>query len=206
MAAIIFDFDGTISDSFEYIVDFLAAQAKLPPLSKKQKQELRGHSMVGIARLFGHPWWRMLRLFRKGRWRMARAMKRVEPFDGMPEVIAKLHAEGHELFIISNNTTRNVHIFLHNHKLHEYFLEVYGGVGLFGKAPVLRKLLREHQLERQNCIYIGDELRDVQAAQSIDMRAVAVTWGFARPIDLEALRPTDIADSPARLMKILEEL
>lgn len=206
MAAIIFDFDGTIADSFDYIAGFLAEAVKLPPLSAEQKQQLRGQSMSAIGRQFGLSWWHLLRLFFKGRRQMHSAIDQVEPFDGMPDVIKKLHAEGHELFILSHNTVANVRAFLHHYKLHTYFLEVYGGVGLFGKGPALRRLLKDQKLEQQDALYIGDELRDVQAAQSINLRVIAVNWGFARPADLETREPTALASEPDDLIKILEEL
>lgn len=206
MAAIIFDFDGTIADSFDYIVDFVAEEAGRPALNGAEKQELRGHSMITIARQFGHAWWRMPGLFFKGRRQMQKVINQVKPFDGITNVIEKLHAEGHELFIVSHNTVKNVHKFLHNYRLHTYFLEVYGGVGLFGKASALRRLLRDQKLEKEDAVYIGDELRDVQASQSISLRIIAVTWGFARSSDLEALEPTALANEPADLIRILEEL
>lgn len=206
MAAIIFDFDGTIADSFDFVVGFLAAEAHQAPLDNEQKRALRGRSMLAVARKLGHPWWRLLRLLLKGRSRMSGVMDQVKPFSGMTEVIEKLHAEGHELFILSSNSVANVHKFLHHQKLHTYFLEVYGGIGLFGKAPVLRRLLKEQNLEKEDAIYIGDEVRDVQAAQSVDLRVIAVIWGFARPADLKALRPTALANKPNDLFRILEEL
>lgn len=205
MAAVIFDFDGTIADSFDYVVDFLAARAGRQ-LTDQQRQELRGRSMVAIARQLGHPWWRLIGLFLKGRRQMAGRINQVETFTGVREVIEKLHAEGHELFIVSSNSVANVHKFLHHYKLHVYFLEVYGGISIFGKAPALRRLLREQNIEKNDAVYIGDELRDVQAAQSIKLRVIGVTWGFARPSDLEALQPTAIARRPNDIIKILEEL
>jgi phosphoglycolate phosphatase len=206
MAAIIFDFDGTIADSFDYVAEFLADEAELPPLSEEQKQGLRGRSMIAMARQLGYSWWRLPGLFLKGRRRMGQIMLHVKPFDGMTEVIDKLHAEGHELFIVSSNTVKNVRRFLRHQQLHKYFLEVYGGVGLFGKAPTLRRLLKDQGLKREAAIYIGDELRDVEAAQSLKLPVIAVTWGFARPSDLEALKPTALANEPADLLRILEEL
>jgi phosphoglycolate phosphatase len=205
MAAIIFDFDGTIADSFDYVAAFLAGETRMPPLSDDQKQELRGLSMVAMARHLGHRWWRMPRLLFKGRWRMGSVINQLRPFDGIPAVLAKLHAEGHELFIVSSNSVRNVRAFLSHHKLQTYFLEIYGGVGLFGKAPALRRLLKEHQLELKDTVYIGDELRDIEAAQSIKLPVIAVTWGFARSSDLEAQQPAALANTPADLIRILEE-
>ena len=89
---------------------------------------------------------------------------------------------------------------------HKYFLEVYGGAGLFGKARYLKKLLKEQNLEKEDAMYIGDEARDIKAAHSAKIKIIAVTWGFARPADLEALEPTATAEHPEDLIKILEEL
>jgi len=206
MAAIIFDFDGTIADSFDFIVDFAAEKAGQPPLSGREKQELRGQSMAQVARHFGHPWWRLLGLFVRGRREMHKTIGRVKPFDDMPDVTKKLHAEGHELFIVTSNTVDNVHKFLHHYKLHKYFLQIYGGAGLFGKGRYLKGLLKGQNLEKEDAMYIGDEVRDAKAAKSAGIRFIAVTWGFARSSDLEALAPTAIAEHPEDIIKILEEL
>lgn len=206
MAAVIFDFDGTIANSFDFITDFLVAEAKLETISPEQRAGLKHMSMLAMARTLGHSYWKLPGLFYRGRRTMAVSINHVEPFTGMPEVIRKLKAEGHELFIVSSNTVRNVHDFLHKHDLHTNFLEIYGGVGLFGKAPALRRLLREQNFEAKDCFYIGDELRDVEAAKSVKIRSLAVTWGFARIKDLQALKPTRLVDEPAHIISALEEL
>jgi phosphoglycolate phosphatase-like HAD superfamily hydrolase len=204
MAAIIFDFDGTIADSFDFIAGFLADEAG-QPLEVAVVETLRGQSMASIGRRFGHSWPRLLMLFFKGRRRMRKVINHVKPFDDMAEVIEKLHAEGHELFIVTSNTVPNVHKFLHHYQLHKYFLEVYGGIGLFGKARALKNLLKDQNLEKENALYIGDEVRDVNAAKAAGIRVIAVTWGFANPAALEGLEPTAMAENPEDLIKILEE-
>lgn len=185
MANIIFDFDGTIANTFDYAVAFLQREAGGAPLDKDQKTALHGLSMAGIARRLGIPWRRMPGLFFKGRREMSPAMDNIEPYDGMPGVIRELSRK-HKLYILSTNTTRNINKFLRRHELDKYFVEVYGGVGMFGKAPALRRLLLEQHIENRTAVYIGDELRDVMAAQSLGVRVIAVTWGFARAVDLKA--------------------
>ena len=132
--------------------------------------------------------------------------KHLKPFEGIPEIIKKLHNEGHELFMLSTNSLPNVHHFLDDQKIHKYFLEIYGGVGVFSKAPALRRLLKEQHIQPGDAIYVCDELRDIEAAQSAGVRTVAVSWGFARRRNLVAKRPTALADTPSELMRILEEV
>lgn len=206
MSTIIFDFDGTIADSFDYVADFLAKEAGADQLTEVQRDELRHMSMSGMTKRLNYPKWKLLSLYFKGRRAMSREISNIEPFEAMPEVIRKLHAEGHELFIVTSNSLHNVHEFLHHHDLHIYFLKVVASVSVFGKAGALRSLLKEQKISKDDAIYIGDELRDVQAANSINLRVIAVAWGFARVLDLQAAKPIALANKPSDLIKILEEL
>ena len=160
-------------------------------------------SMIEMARHLGHHSWRLPGLFYKGRKAMNHSIGHIAPFNGMVAVIEELHAENHELYIVTSNNVHNVHMFLHNHQLQSYFLDIYSGASVFGKSVALRRLLKAHHLERQNSIYVGDELRDVKAARSVKLRVVAVTWGFARLRDLQAASPTALVNTPTELLKQL---
>ena len=204
MASIIFDFDGTIADSFDYVVGFFVEQSG-KPLNPDKKQSLRGLSMKEIAEEMGFKWWQAPKLYLHGRSKMTHQIKNIKPIDGMVEVIQKLHSEGHELFIVSANSAKNIERFLDHHGLRQYFVDVYGGAGFFGKVSVLRKLFKAQSLEIKESWHIGDELRDIQASQSLGLRIIAVTWGFARQSTLFEARPTAIAHKPEEIITILEE-
>jgi len=206
MATIIFDFDGTLADSFNYVADFMAHEAGRRPLPEAEKNELRHLSMLEMTRRLGFHWWQAIFLYFKGRARMKRAIKHLKPFPGIPEVVRKLSAEGHELFVVSANSAGNVRRFLREHKLDNYFIEIYGGASLFGKGPTLRRLLRDQNLELDQSIYIGDELRDIAAAKAINMRIIAVSWGFAETESLKTAEPYALADTPEELLRLLEVL
>lgn len=137
---------------------------------------------------------------------MSPAMANIEPFDGMAEVLRELGAQHHKLYILSTNTEPNIHKFLQRHDLGKYFEHVYGGVGMFGKAPALRRLLREQHIQTRKAIYVGDEVRDMMAAQSLGVRAIAVTWGFAKVDDLKARGPAGLATRPADIPRIIEDI
>lgn len=203
MAAIIFDFDGTIADSYDYFLTFLAREAGKSPLTPDEKAEFHGLSLVRMTRKMGVSWLRLPRLLHTCRKEMNPAMKHVEPFPGMPEVIQKLHKDGHKLYILSTNSTNNIGKFLKHHKLDQYFTELYGGAGLFGKGPALKRLLLEQHIETRKAVHVGDEVRDVEAAQTIGVRVVAVTWGFARADELKDRKPTGVAHSPEDIADII---
>ena len=205
MAAIIFDFDGTIVDNRNYFVEFLAKEAGKWPLSPEARTSLDGLALVFMARRLGIAWYRLPGIYFKGRRRMDRSISSFQPFEQMPELIKKLHAEGHELFILSSNSLRNIRLFLKHNSLREYFMEVYAGVAVFGKAGMLHKLLRENNLKAKDAAMVGDEIRDMVAAQAVGVRSIAVTWGLSSAKDLAAMKPTAIASSTAELMAILEE-
>lgn len=196
---IIFDFDGTIADSFPFIMQYLAAAAGREPLSVEEQLAFRKLSMVSVARRLGISRLRLPSVFLRGRRAMGRLERHVEPFEGMPELIRELHESGNQLMILSSNRSRNIHAFLRHHKLEHCFSRVYGQVGLFGKAPVLRRIVRTFRLQLGHCLYIGDEMRDIEAAQSMGMPCMAVMWGFANPDHIAALKPRAVAATPAQL-------
>ena len=207
MAAIIFDFDGTIADSFEVIVDiFEHITKRKEKLTEEQMTELRGYPLQVVAERLNVPWWRIPFLLVRGRRMMARRMKEVPIFDGISKVIEELHAEGHELFIVSSNSGRNVRKFLKQHHLYKYFVEVRGNAGLLGKSRAIKRAAWANSLKVHDCVYIGDETRDVLACKVINMRIIAVSWGFANKDFLESLHPTAMAHQPQDIIRILEEL
>jgi phosphoserine phosphatase len=104
MATIIFDLDGTIADSFDYVAEFLAREAGRWPLTDEQKKALRHLSMSQMVSHMGYGLWRQPFLFIKGRRRMQHSIKQVAVYKGMSEVVKKLYDEGHTLFIVSANS------------------------------------------------------------------------------------------------------
>lgn len=207
MAAVILDFDGTIGDSFGLIVDiFHHITKREEKLTDEQMTELRGFPLAVIARRLKVPAWRIPYLLIRGRYLMGQRMGEVTLFPGMGKALEELHAEGHQLFIVSSNSGRNVKKFLKQHHLYSYFVEVRGNAGLFGKSRALNKLMKGNSLDLKDCIYIGDETRDIIATKAIGMRVISVSWGFAEAEFLKSLHPTAFAEKPQDIVTILEEL
>lgn len=203
---IIFDFDGTIADSFPFVFEFLRTQAKVADMGPEWQKQYHYLSMAVMARRLGINWWRLPMLFFRGRQHMSDDLHSILPFAGMPELITSLDKAGHRLLILSSNRPPTIAAFLKRYELDKCFLEIYGQIGLFGKAPVLRRIMKKHNLVLEDCIYIGDELRDVEAAESVRMRVIAVKWGFANPDHLADLKPYALVNTPHELTELLQKV
>jgi len=206
MAAIIFDFDGTIVDSFDYFANFIAKEAGRYPLSAEDKEAMNGLTLARAARFMGHAWWRLPILYFSGLQAIHRESEHVHIFAGIDRALEKLHAEGHQLFIVSSNSVPMMRNFLKRHSLDRSFVQLYGRVVVFGKAPALRRLMRQQRLQAKDCVYVGDEPRDISAARKVGIRSVAVTWGYTHQTTLAAEQPDAMASTPTELLKILEEI
>jgi phosphoglycolate phosphatase len=204
MTDVIFDFDGTIADSFSEILNvFYEITHHNHEISQDEISHLKGLSDLEVARYLKIPLWQIPFLVIRGRRAMASHMRAVKIFPGIKDQIVSLHKNGHKLFIVSSNSQSNVNVFLTQHRIDQYFEKIYGGIGLFSKASALRKFLRQNNLRADHCIYIGDETRDIEASRRVNVRCIAVSWGFAAEDILEKLQPFALAKSPQVLTDII---
>lgn len=201
--AIIFDFDGTIADSFEASVHTVEVVLKRKPFTATEIKELRQSSMPEVMKKLNIKKWQLPLLVMKGRREIDKHMDDVEIFTGLPEVLAKLSDKGYELYIVSTHAPEGIETFLNKYHINGYFSDIYGNVSLLGKTKTLRRLQRQHRLMSSECIFVGDEVRDIQAARKAGLQCIAVGWGFNAPDVLKAHNPTLFASSPAELIRNL---
>jgi phosphoglycolate phosphatase len=205
MNTIIVDFDGTIADSFDHILDFLLKEAgrQRDQLAADEYQRLRHLAMRDLGLQVGIPAWRLPLVYFRGKVVLGKKMGNIPVFPGIPEALASLHQDGFQLCIVSSNSRRNISRFLVQHGLSGYFTHIYGNVGWFSKGPVLKKLLKKLQLRADQAVYVGDEVRDMAGAHAAGIPAVAVTWGFASEEALLKQAPMLLIRSPQELQKAL---
>lgn len=206
MAAVIFDFDGTVVDSLEAVAEIIYAMTNQKyKLDKNDILALRSKSVRAIAKEFNIPSWRVAFMLTKGRKMMSDYITELEPTPGIIDVIETLNKQGHRLYIVSSNSSDNIDLFLKNYRIKSLFLEVVGGNSLFGKAKIIAKIIHQQNKQNKPYFYIGDEVRDIEAAKKAGIKAIAVTWGFAQPDQLEAAKPFAIAKKPEQLIEIINK-
>jgi HAD superfamily hydrolase (TIGR01549 family) len=199
--AVIFDFDGTIADSFEVFVRAIEVVLKRKSFTTSEIKELRKYPMPEVMRKLNIRKWQLPMLVIKGRREVDRHMDEVTVFKDIPDVLSKLSSDGYKLYIVSSHTPEGIQAFLDKYQLSQYFSGTYGNVSLLGKARTLKKLQRQHGFANNECAFVGDEVRDIQAAIKAGVACIAVGWGFNAPTTLEAHHPKLLAKNPTDLIQ-----
>ena len=188
---VIFDFDGTLSDSghwFLSIVDDLAARFRFRSVHPDEVEALRRRSTREVIAHLGIARWKLPFIARHLRARFGANAHQIHLFEGVRPMLRTLHAAGLRLVVCSSNSEANVRAILgaDDCALVESF---HCGSGLFGKVRKFRGILRATRLPPGDILAIGDESRDIDAARAVGIAAGAVLWGYANPDLLVSMRP-----------------
>lgn len=206
ITTLIFDFDGTICDSYlatVRIMNELAPSFGYNVVPESEFEKLKGQNFDTFKKTLGISGFKIPFVLRRGRKLMLERIKTLKAIDGLPEALLELKKQGVALGVLSSNSKRNVEAFLAHNGLLEHFDFVYGESSLFGKARLLKKLLRRERLEAKTVAYVGDEARDVRAAKAVGIASIAVLWGFNTAALLEEAAPDVVISHPSELLTVL---
>ncbi len=206
--ALIFDFDGTIGDTFQVgleILNQLSTEFGFRRLDLKDVPRAREMRVGQFLAFLGIPKTKVPRISKRGASELRRRIHEIQPFPGMTELLVNLKQSGRRMGIITSNTDENVRTFLENHKL-DMFDFVRCSSKLTGKARVIRATLRREGLTRDEALYIGDEVRDIEACRKVGIRIAAATWGYGGARVLAAQNPDALLHSPGELSAFLRKL
>jgi 2-phosphoglycolate phosphatase len=208
---VLFDLDGTLIDSAPDLAgaaNRLRAEHGMAPLPLAQLRPMVGsgaRGMVGVA--FGvapgEPRFEPLRDAFLAHYE-AGLLEKTHPFDGVDAMLSALEAAGIPWGIVTNKATR-------------FTTPIVAGLGLVQRAAVvvcgdttsrskphpepLWHAARAMGLAPGDVVYVGDDLRDAQAAQAAGMAMVVATWGYlglGEPV--HNWGADALADAPSQLL------
>jgi phosphoglycolate phosphatase len=186
---VLFDFDGTLADTAPDLaaaVNQLRAERGMERLSNEAVRPYASMGARGLLRIgFGltpddadYPTLRDAFLERYA----ARVCVDTRLFPGMADLLRELENRDIAWGIVTNKATRFTERILKTLELGPDCV-VCGDTTPHTKphpAPLLRAAA-VLELSTAACWYVGDDLRDIQAARASGMRAVAVEWGYHSP-------------------------
>jgi phosphoglycolate phosphatase len=191
---VIFDFDGTLADSFPWFVQMVnsvAAKFHFRQVPPEEVEGLRSLSALQLVRYLGIPLWKMPMIANHVRQRMMEDREGITRFEGVDQLLAQLHEAGVILALVTSNSYANVlHVLGEENLALMRYVEC--DVSVFGKRARYRKVLKQSGVRPSEAISIGDEIRDVEASHQEHIPFGAVAWGYTHIDALKAHTPAEV--------------
>jgi len=127
-----------------------------------------------------------------------------------PSITAMLNAliaSGANLFLATSKPTVFAKKILHHFLISHFFRQIVGsnldGTRVEKDAVIAAVLENIKTLDKSVTVMVGDREHDIKGAQSCGLDSVAVTYGYGSASELSAVKPTYIVDSVPDLMVLL---
>jgi phosphoglycolate phosphatase-like HAD superfamily hydrolase len=120
----------------------------------------------------------------------------------MKETIETLHKKGYFLGIVTSNTEKNVLRFLEINHITSFDF-IHDEKNIFGKGRTIKSVIKKYRLNKNEAVYVGDEVRDIEAAEKSGIRSISVSWGFNTKKLLQRHSASTIVNTPQELLQAI---
>jgi phosphoglycolate phosphatase len=210
---ILFDLDGTLTDSGPGILNCLeyALQDQgIPVPEREEMRKLLGPPLVvTFCDVFGMNEEQASQAIDKYRERYHDVgLFENSVYDGVPELLAELQGAGLRLATATSKPEYSATRILQHFELDQYF-EFIGAAALDGSRDS-KNLVIAHTLQNtnthptsHNIIMIGDRHHDVHGAKEHGIDTIGVLWGYGDRDELDEAGAINIAQNPVELRDLL---
>ncbi|MBU3089750.1 HAD family hydrolase [Clostridium gasigenes] len=211
--AIIFDLDGTLLDTLEDLANACNYALKECGLGTYEVNKYK--KFVGDGRyklieriipkedytedLFN----KVLKLYDD--YYLEHMVDETKPYEGICELLDELRGLGIKLAVVSNKphefTTEMVNNYFNN-KIDI----VFGQRKNYQVKPnpeTIFEVMNEFELEKEECVYVGDSNVDMQTAKNAEVKSIGVSWGFRGRKELEESGANIVVDTVEELRSVL---
>ncbi len=207
---ILFDLDGTLTDSAEGILNsvrIVLNHYKIPLPDAEGMRVFIGPPLHDKFVEFGVPAEEAdasVELFRS-RYNTIGKFEN-KPYPGIPEMLQKLKDAGHHLLVATSKPEKTAKEVLEHFDIAKYFEQICGATmdrSRDTKEEVIQYLL---QLYHTDCpaVMVGDTAYDVIGAAAHGIPCIGVSWGYGNVREMIDAGVSVIADSVEQLLNILE--
>jgi phosphoglycolate phosphatase len=200
----IFDFDGTLADSFPFFLSVfnrIADEHGFRRIDHAHVERLRHYGTREMMRHVGMPAWKLPLAAASFKTLMRENADQVRLFPQVDHALRELARGNVQLTIVSSNAEDNVRQVL-GPDLSSLISQYECGMSIFGKTSRIRKVLKRAATAPAAALYIGDQATDADAARRAGVAFAAVHWGYSPIEALRKVAPEHEFDLPASLAAI----
>ena len=206
---ILFDLDGTLTDSGEGIINCAILALEHFGLTVPSREEMRvfvGPPLHETFVRFGVPKDKAEEAVVVYRSRYIPIGKYENtPYPGIRELLETLKAEGHKLYVATSKPEQMSVDILQHFDLAKYFDQICGATmdtSRTNKEAVIAYLLEQNG-RADNMVMVGDTKFDVIGAKAHGIPTVGVSWGYGEVGDMVDAGAVAIADTAGELLELL---
>ena len=208
---ILFDLDGTLTDSGEGIINCVIYALEKFGLPIPPRENLRYFVGPPLHESFvrqGVPVEQAEEAVAAYRERyVPTGMFENTPYPGVRELLEKLKAEGHTLYVASSKPEWMCVDILKHFDLANYFAQICGATmdtSRTNKEAVIEYLIQENG-RADNMIMVGDTKFDVLGAKAHGIPCIGVSWGYGSVAEMWEAGAISVADTMEQLLKLLTD-
>ncbi|MDU2201916.1 MAG: HAD-IA family hydrolase, partial [Anaerococcus hydrogenalis] len=115
------------------------------------------------------------------------------------------NSKGYKIFLATSKGEESSEKILDYFGILDYFSYVSGSENNKNtKKKVIEHLLKGNNLKSSESIMIGDRSYDIEAANNLEIKTIAVTYGYGNKEEFE--KASFIANTPYEIINIIEKL
>lgn len=207
--AILFDLDGTLTDSGEGILncaELALRHYKLPIPSREEMRVFVGPPLTETFGKFGVPEEEVdnaVAIFRS-RYNTVGKYENT-PYPGIRELLETLQAQGHRLYVATSKPEKTALDVLAHFDLTRYFTMICGASfdrSRSSKSDVIAYLLAQNG-KADNMVMVGDTHFDILGAAAHGIPGIGVSWGYGEVVEMQQAGAQAIAYSVDELLNLL---
>jgi phosphoglycolate phosphatase len=191
---IIFDLDGTISDSSPGIFQtfrLLFERYDLPLPSQETLKTYIGPPIEEtLEKHFPHEEVKKAADLYRKLYKDAGGIYKNNMYKGMDKLLRRLKEEGNKIYLATTKEVNLAKDVLNNFGILGYFDGVYGvdpPRNIYTKLDVLNQLFSTHDIDKERCVLVGDTIYDVNGARHAGIKIGIVLYSFSKKKDFEGM-------------------
>lgn len=207
--AVLFDLDGTLTDSGEGIINCAILALEHFGLPIPTREEMRVFIGPPLHETFirhGVPADKAEEAVAVYRSRYIPIGKyENKPYDGIRELLETLQNRGYKLYVATSKPEGMSKDILNHFDLAKYFTMICGAsmdTSRSSKEAVIAYLMEESG-EKDNMVMVGDTKFDIIGAKHHGIPAIGVSWGYGEVEEMISAGAVAIADTPEELLTLL---
>lgn len=212
MSAFLWDVDGTIVDSrkfaFDVYNDVLKLFCKRTFTSEEFRELFSSDYLVHLKRVGINSAHEVDFLVNAWNARLVTDKHKFKLYDGVLDVLTYLYKRNYKMALVSSSSRSQLQLYFDLFGIDKFFSVTIAREDVDEQKPSAKPILQAAKrlnVSPHDCVVIDDAEDGIEAAKTLGVLTIGVTWGFHNHQRINKAKPDFIAETPNELHRIIVE-